>query len=85
MPKTLAKTGKSVGIDVGLADLAITSDGDKYAVFNADWLEKQAIKWQSKYNRRKYRATIPLDNGTTTINWSRWQLTIIKIGKKLGN
>lgn len=58
MPKTLAKTGKSVGIDVGLADLAITSDGDKYAVFNADWLEKQAIKWQSKYNRRKYRATI---------------------------
>lgn len=58
IPKVLAKTGKSVGVDVGLADLAITSDGKKYAAFNADWLEKQAVKWQSKYSRRKYRATI---------------------------
>lgn len=58
IPKALAKTGKSVGVDVGLADLAITSDGKKYAAFNADWLEKQAVKWQSKYSRRKYRATI---------------------------
>lgn len=58
IPKALAKTDKSVGVDVGLADLAITSDGKKYAAFNADWLEKQAVKWQSKYSRRKYRATI---------------------------
>lgn len=58
IPKALTKTDKSIGIDAGLADLAITSDGDKYAAFNADRLEKQAVKWQSKYNRRKHRATI---------------------------
>lgn len=54
----LEKTGAVVGIDVGLADLAITSDGKKYGAFNAKWLEKQAANWQSKFSKRKYRATV---------------------------
>ena len=54
----LEKTGAVVGIDVGLADLAITSDGKKYGAFNAKWLEKQAINWQSKHSKRKYKATV---------------------------
>lgn len=54
----LEKTGAVVGIDMGVADLAITSDGDKYPTFNAKWLEKQAVKWQSKFSKRKCRATI---------------------------
>ena len=58
IPKALAKTGKNVGIDVGLVDLAITSNGDKYAAFDADWLEKQAVNWQRKYSKRKHRATV---------------------------
>lgn len=58
IPKALAKTGKSVGVDVGLANLAITSDGDKYAAFDVNWLEKQAVNWQRKYSERKHRATI---------------------------
>lgn len=58
MPKALTKTDKSVGVDVGLADLAITSDGDKYTAFDANWLEKKAANWQRKYSKRKYRATI---------------------------
>ncbi|WP_367341245.1 RNA-guided endonuclease TnpB family protein [Limosilactobacillus sp.] len=49
----LPKTGQSVGIDVGIADLAIASNGIKYPTFNAHWHEKQVIKWQSKFNRRK--------------------------------
>ncbi len=49
----LPKTGQSVGIDVGIADLAIASNGIKYPTFNAHWYEKQVIKWQSKFNRRK--------------------------------
>ena len=57
-PKALPKTGKAVGIDVGIADLAISSDGVKYGTFNAKWLEKQAAKWQSKYSKRKHQATI---------------------------
>lgn len=54
----LEKTGAVVGIDVGLADLAITSDGKKYGAFNAKWLEKQVINWQSKHSKRKYKATV---------------------------
>ena len=57
-PKALPKTGKAVGIDVGIADLAISSDGVKYGTFNAKWLEKQAAKWQSKYDRRRHQASV---------------------------
>lgn len=56
--KPLEKTGAVVGIDVGLADLAITSDGKKYGTFNANWLEKQATNWQSKFSKRKHKATV---------------------------
>lgn len=55
---TLEKTGAVVGIDMGVADLAITSDGRKYHTFKANWYEKQSKKWQSKFNKRKDRATI---------------------------
>ncbi|QWS05259.1 RNA-guided endonuclease TnpB family protein [Limosilactobacillus reuteri] len=54
----LPKTKQNVGIDVGIADLAITSDSDKYGSFNAKWLEKQVNQWQRKFERRKNRATI---------------------------
>ncbi|HJA74216.1 MAG TPA: transposase [Candidatus Limosilactobacillus gallistercoris] len=57
-PQALLKTGKKVGLDVGIANLAISSDGTKYKTFNAKWLKKQAIRWQSKYSRRRHRATI---------------------------
>ena len=56
--KPLEKTGAVVGIDMGLADLAITSDGKKYHKFKDNWYEKQAIKWQSKFSKRKDRATV---------------------------
>ena len=54
----LEKTGAVVGIDMGVADLAITSDGKKYGTFNAKWLEKQANEAQSKFNKRKHQATV---------------------------
>lgn len=54
----LPKTGDAVGIDVGLANLAITSDGQKYGTFDACWAEKQAQIWQSKFSKRKYRAMV---------------------------
>jgi len=56
----LPKTGAVVGLDVGIADLAISSDGVKYGTFNAKWLEKQAINWQQKYSKRKYLATVAM-------------------------
>ena len=57
-PQALPKTGRAVGLDVGVADLAISSDGIKYGTFHARWAEKQATKWQSKYAKRKHQATI---------------------------
>ena len=54
----LPKTNKSIGIDMGVADLAITSDGKKYPTFNAKWLEKQVTAWQSKFSKRKHKATV---------------------------
>ena len=54
------RTSKTVGLDVGIASLAISSDGVKYATFNAKWLEKEANAWQSKYSKRKHRATIAM-------------------------
>ena len=54
----LPKTGKSVGLDVGIADLAISSDGNKYGTFNAKWLEKQSTMWQSRFSKRKHQATV---------------------------
>lgn len=58
--KQLPKTGAMVGIDVGLADLAITSHGLKYGTFNARWLEKKVVNWQSKYDKRKHQATVAM-------------------------
>lgn len=52
----LEKTGSSVGIDVGLKDFAILSDGTKYE--NPKWLrklEKKLAKEQRILSRRKKR------------------------------
>ena len=54
----LEPTGAVVGIDMGVADLAITSDGKKYQSFKPKYLDKQVRTWQSKFNKRKNKATI---------------------------
>lgn len=77
----LPKTGKHVGIDMGIADLAITSDQKKYAKFSAKWYEKQVIIWQSKFFKRKYNAFVKVcqynhthKNTRQTINdYVNWQ------------
>lgn len=55
-PKKLPKTNKAVGIDVGVADLAILSDGTKYPSFDGSYFEKKAKIWQRKYSKCKYQA-----------------------------
>ena len=56
--KPLENTGAVVGIDLGVADLAITSDGNKYSKFKTNYLDKQVTKWQSKFSKRKHRAIV---------------------------
>ncbi|MGV0000153.1 RNA-guided endonuclease TnpB family protein [Limosilactobacillus fermentum] len=93
----LSKTHKLVGVDVGVADLAISSDGEKFGTFNAKWLEKQATKWQSKYSRRKYQATVAVrqwnhnKNHLTDMevddyqNWQRAQQIKARYQAKIAN
>lgn len=52
------QTDKQVGIDVGLADLAILSNGLKYPSFHSSYYEKKAINWQKKFSRRRHLAQI---------------------------
>ena len=56
--KQLPKTNQAVGIDVGVADLAILSDGTKYHSFDGSYFEKKAKIWQRKYAKRKYQAQV---------------------------
>ena len=52
------QTGKSVGIDVGVADLAILSNGLKYPSFDSSYYKKKAVCWQKKYSRRRHLAKL---------------------------
>ena len=51
-PEPFNKTGRQVGIDVGVADLAILSNGIKYPTFDGSYYKKKATNWQRKYSRR---------------------------------
>ena len=57
--QALPKTGKTVGIDLGLHDLMILSDASqpKIKKFTTKYLDQQAKIWQRKFNRRKNKAT----------------------------
>lgn len=92
----LHKTGVAVGIDVGLADLAITSDGLKYGTFNAKWLEKQVANWQKKYSKRKHQATVAMYEWNHKYkitkkeiqdykNWQRARLVKARYQQKIAN
>ena len=79
--KPSPKTGNHVGIDMGVADLAITSDQKKYAKFSATWYEKQVIIWQSKFSKRKHNAFVKMcrynhthkNNKQTIDDYVNWQ------------
>ena len=77
----LEKTGIAVGVDLGVADLAITSDDKKYHKFRTTYLDKQVKAWQSKFSKRKDRATIAVrqwNHNHKTVkediyNYQNWQ------------
>lgn len=56
--KLAKKTGNVVGIDAGLADLAILSNGLKYPSFDGSYFEAKAKNWQRKYSRRRHLANL---------------------------
>ena len=69
-------TGKSVGIDVGVADLAILSNGLKYPSFDSSYYEKKAVCWQKKYSRRRHLAKMLCPRSLDSFsNWQKAQKT----------
>lgn len=69
-PVELAKTGKTVGIDVGLTDLAVYSDGFKSGRFLEKELTTKIERSQSVYSKRRHYAKvkIAMDNRNKVIN-----------------
>ena len=78
---SLEKTGAVVGIDMGVADLAITSDGYKYPKFATSYLDNKVTEAQSKFSKRKHRATVAIrqwnhnhkDTKMELDDYSNWQ------------
>lgn len=72
----LPKTNSSVGIDVGLKDFAILSDGTKYK--NPKWfrkLEKKLTREQRILSRRKKGSS----------NWHKQRIKVARIHEKIAN
>lgn len=72
----LPKTGSEVGIDVGLKDFAILSDGTKYE--NPKWfrkLEQKLAKEQRMLSRRKKGGS----------NWDKQRVKVARIHEKITN
>lgn len=72
----LPKTGSEVGIDVGLKDFAILSDGTKYE--NPKWfrkLEQKLAKEQRILSRRKKGGS----------NWDKQRVKVARIHEKITN
>jgi putative transposase len=72
----LPKTNSAVGIDVGLKEFAILSDGTKYA--NPKWfrkLEEQLAKAQRILSRRKKGGS----------NWNKQRIKVARLHEKITN
>ena len=51
--QALPKTGEQVGLDMGVADLVIESNGEKVTTKKYTELERKLVLWQSKAARRR--------------------------------
>ncbi|XHU93054.1 IS200/IS605 family element transposase accessory protein TnpB [Lactobacillus helveticus] len=95
-PEKYSLTDKQVGIDVGVADLAILSNELKYPSFDSSYFEKKAKIWQKKYSRRRHlvkllvlqdrnkRVLCPRSLESFT-NWQKAQKSIAKYQAKAAN
>lgn len=72
----LIRTDKYVGIDLGIKDFAITSDGEKYS--NHKYL-KQSLKKLAKLQRELSRKT---SGGS---NWEKARIRVAKLHEKIAN
>jgi len=95
--KPLAKTKQEVGIDMGIADLAITSDGNKYKTIRFDkLLADKKHYWEARLARRRALAKkeIAWDKHNKVLeprelsdfsNYTKAKLMVAKYSEKIAN
>lgn len=95
--KPLAKTKREVGIDMGVADLAITSDGEKYKTARFDkLLQDKKHYWEKRLARRRLQAKkeIAWDKHNKVVeprelsdfsNYMKAKLMVAKYSEKIAN
>lgn len=86
-----SKTGKVVGLDLGLNDMVATSDNIKSGRFIEKSLEKRIRLQQRKYSKRRHRAKLTIKESTDSLqnhdfkNVERARVTKAKLQKHLAN
>ena len=95
--KELSKTNNSVGIDVGVKDLMITSDGVKYPTIRFDKiLAKKKHYWEKRLARRRLQAkkeiawdkhnNVPVPRELSDFkNYLKAKLMVAKYNEKIAN
>ena len=93
--QALPKTNKQVGLDMGVADLVITSIGEKVPTRKYSKLERKLLIWQRKTARRRELAKQEIakakhyeDRELTLDNFSNYQkakLQVAKLYEKIAN
>ena len=84
--QALPKTYKSVGVDLGLTHLAITSDGDKFESQRLHLkYKKQLHYWEKRVARRRLNAIkngVPLEDAK---NYQKARRQVARIHEKIAN
>lgn len=80
----LPKTDKIVGVDLGLADLAITSDGIKYPSLYLDRkYKKQLHYWEKRLARRRIQAKNEGIDLRSAKNYQKARIQVAKLNQKI--
>jgi putative transposase len=89
--ESLPKTQKQVGIDMGIADLAIQSDGFKLPNKNFERTSHKKLRlWQKKLSRRREQALAKIkQDDTLTLddfkNYQKAKQMVAKLHRKIAN
>lgn len=85
------KTGKVVGLDLGLNDMVVASDGFKSGRFIEQSLENYIKLQQRKYSKRRHRAKLAIKQSSDSLqihdfkNVEKARVTKAKLQKHLAN
>lgn len=84
--QTLPKTNQTVGIDLGVSDFAITSDGHKYRSQKLHLkYQKQLYVWEKRMARRRLRAKAEDKSLSESKNYQKARQQVARIHEKISH